>query len=164
MAAARAVRAQNDAQNWDDFWGEVNAARTTEVIRGVTVPVPTDLPLIFKQRMTELQDSDRDEDVRELVALVFGEGVLDQWRDAGMGAQELKVLLAWGFANGSGKPTSFREAFEIVTEAEAQGKAPGAPNRAARRAATNARSSASGAASKPTSRASTASARKASRT
>jgi hypothetical protein len=163
MAAARAAKAQNDAQSWDDFWAEVNAARVTEVIRGVEVPVPSDLPLIFQQRMNELRDSDRDEDVRELVALVFGDGVLDQWRDAGMGAAELRVVLAWGFANGSGKATSFREAYDIVTQAEAEGKAPGGPNRAARRAATNARSSSTGSASRPTSRASTASTRKTSR-
>jgi hypothetical protein len=52
-------------------------SRQTEVIRGVVVPVPTDMPLGFQQRMNALRDSDRDEDVQELVALIFGPGVLD---------------------------------------------------------------------------------------
>jgi hypothetical protein len=154
-----------DTQSWDDFWAEVNAGDApTETIRGVTVRVPTDLPLGFQQRVNELRDSSADEDVQELVALVFGAGVLDQWTDAGMGSREFQVVLAWGIANGGGKPTTFREAYEMVTAAEAAGKALSPqPNRAARRAATSSRSSATGGRSKRTSSASTGTARTTSR-
>jgi hypothetical protein len=165
MAARKAAAETVDTSSWDAFWAEVNAdAAATETIRGVTVPVPSDLPLGFQQRVNELRDSTRDEDVQELVALVFGAGVLDQWIAADMGSREFQVVLAWGIANGGGKPTSFREAFELVTAAEAEGKAPSAqPNRAARRAGTNSPSSGTGGRSKRTSSASTASARKTSR-
>lgn len=156
MATTKAATA--DTQSWDDFWSEVSAKRQTETIRGVEVTVPTDLPLNFQQRATALKDSERDEDVRELVSLIFGGGVLDRWISAGMGAREFQVVCAWGYANGSGKPTTFREAYEIVTTAETEGKAPTAPNRAGRRAATKPPSSATGGRSKRTSPASIASA------
>lgn len=165
MAARKTAAAKPpESAGWDAFWAEVQAKGATEVIRGVEVVVPTDLPLSFQMRMNALKDSDRDEDVRELVGLIFGAGVLDQWVDADMGAQELKVVLAWGVANGGGKPVTFREAYDMVMEAEAAGKAPSPqPNRATRRAASTGRSSASGGALKPTSRANTASTRKVSR-
>lgn len=163
---ARKAAASADTQSWDDFWAEVNAKPQTEVIRGVTVPVPSDLPLGFQQRANELKDSTSDADVQELTAMIFGEGVLDKWIAAGMGAREFRTVVGWGFANGSGQAMTFREAYDLVTAAEAEGKAPGepsAPNRAARRAATKPRSSAGGSSSKPTSRASTGSARTTSR-
>jgi hypothetical protein len=165
MAARKPAPEAVDTSSWDAFWAEVNAGDApTETIRGVTVPVPNDLPLGFQQRMNELRDSSRDEDIQALVALVFGPGVLNQWIAADMGAREFKVVLAWGIANGGGKPTSFREAFELVTAAEVEGKAPSAqPNRAARRAATSSRSSATGGRSRPTSSASTGTARTTSR-
>lgn len=162
MAAPRKAAASADTQGWDAFWSEVNAKGATETIRGVIVPVPTDLPLGFQQRMNQLKDSTRDEDVQELVTLIFGEGVLDQWVAAEMGTREFQVVLGWGVANGGGKPTTFREAYDMVMTAEAEGKAPG-PNRATRRAATKKPSSATGATSKRTSSASTTSTRTASR-
>ncbi|MFI0897755.1 hypothetical protein [Streptomyces sp. NPDC020983] len=162
MAARKAAAETVDTSSWDAFWAEVNAdAGATEVIRRVTVRVPNDLPLGFQQRVNELRDSTADEDVRELVALVFGEGVLDQWIANDMGSREFKVVLAWGVANGTGQPLSFREAYERVVAAEAEGKAPSAqPNRAARRAATKSPSSSTGATSRRTSSGSTASARR----
>lgn len=163
MASPRKVAAGTaDTQGWDAFWAEVNAKGATETIRGVTVPVPTDLPLGFQQRMNALRDSDRDEDVQELVALIFGAGILDQWIAAGMGTREFQVVLGWGVANGGGKPTTFREAYDMVAAAEAEGKGPG-PNRATRRAATKKPSSTTGGPSKRTSPASTGSTRTASR-
>lgn len=147
-------------QSWDAFWAEANAKPKTEVIRGVTVPVPSDMPLGFQQRANELRDSTRDEDVQELVAMIFGEGVLDQWIANGMGAKEFKVVCGWGYANGSGNAVTFREAFDLMAAAEAEGKAGSPANRATRRAATKKPSSAGGATSKRTSSASTASARK----
>jgi hypothetical protein len=166
MAADNGDTVNTDA--WDEFWAEVNAkGAPTEVIRGVEVAIPSDLPLGFQQRVNELKDSTADEDVRELVALIFGEGILDRWIAAGMGAREFQVVCGWGIANGGGKPTSFREAYDMVTAAAAEGKAPGelpAPNRAARRAGSKKPSSAGGASSKRTSRASTGSVRTTSRT
>lgn len=156
MAAKKAADSTAvDTQSWDDFWAEVNHKPTTEVIRGVTVTVPTDLPLSFQQRMTALRDSERDEDVQELVSMIFGPGVLDKWLASDMGSREFKVILMWGMSNGGGKAISFREAYDLLTKAEAEGKAPGQPNRAARRAASKKPSSNTGHASKRTSSANT---------
>ncbi|MET9954208.1 hypothetical protein ABZ135_22030 [Streptomyces sp. NPDC006339] len=147
-------------ESWDAFWTEVTGTGT-EVIRGVTVRVPTDIPLVMEQRLKAIEDDASDEAVHEMVALLFGDGVLDQWIAAGMGLMELKTALAWGSAHAAGSPVSFREAYDAVVAAEAaEGKA---PNRAQRRAASKSPSASTGGRSKPTSSANTGSARTRSR-
>lgn len=152
-------------ETWDAFWAEVSGGRT-EVIRGVEVAVPADVPMALEQRVEELRDSDSKEDLAELLALLFGQDVLDQWMDAGMGMLELQTVLTWGMAQAGGRDLSFAEALDMVRSGEA-GKLPGpkGPNRATRRAtgAPAKRSAAGGGRSKPTSRASTSSGRKTSR-
>lgn len=148
-------------ESWDEFWDEVQGAGT-ETIRGVDVPIPTDVPLILEQRLHALQDEQSEEALREMLGLLFGPDVLDQWIDNGMGVMELKTALAWGMAHATGTKVSFREAYEQVRVAEAdEGKA---PNRQARRAASKTRSASTGTRSKRTSSASTGSARSRSRT
>lgn len=146
-----------DGGAWDAFWDDIRARGHTETIRGVTVRVPTDIPLAVERRMEELADSSALEDVAELVAGIFGADVLSQWIDAGMGMIEFKTLIAWGMAQGTGQDISFREAYERIRAAD-EGKAP-APNRAQRRAASKKPSASSGGRSKRTSSASTASTR-----
>lgn len=143
-------------QSWDDFWTEVSGAGT-ETIRGVTVPIPTDVSMQFWKRLEELHESSADEDVEELVSMLFGEGVLAKWQAAGIGYRELQTVLGWGMAHASGEPMTFREAYDLVA---AEGKAARpSPNRAQRR-----QSARTGGPSKRTSSASTGSARKTSRT
>lgn len=146
-----------DGGSWDAFWDDIRASGRTETIRGVTVQVPTDIPLAVERRMEELQDSSALEDVAELVAGIFGADVLEQWIDAGMGTIEFKTVVAWGMAQGTGQDIDFRDAYERVRAAD-EGKPPG-PNRAARRAASKKPSAATGGRSKRTSSASTASTR-----
>ncbi|MER8219689.1 hypothetical protein ABTZ58_03645 [Streptomyces sp. NPDC094143] len=152
-------------ESWDAFWAEASGGRTT-VIRGVEVPVPTDVPLAMEQRIEELQDSESKEDLAELLAMLFGQDVLDQWMDAGMGMLELQTVMAWAMAQAGGRDITFGEALELVRSGEA-GKLPGpkGPNRAARRAtgAPAKRSAAGGGRSAQTSAANTASRRKTSR-
>ncbi len=163
MSPARKPAAGHET--WDAFWAEVSGGRT-EVIRGVEVAVPSDVPMALEQRVEELRDSDSKEDLAELLALLFGQDVLDQWMDAGMGMLELQTVLTWGMAQAGGRDLSFAEALDMVRSGEA-GKLPGpkGPNRATRRAtgAPAKRSAAGGGRSKPTSRASTSSSRKTSR-
>ncbi|WP_060888654.1 hypothetical protein [Streptomyces scabiei] len=148
-------------QSFDDFWAEVSRGRT-EVIRGVEVQVPTDMPLIVEQRVEELQNSGSLEDIQELLGLLFGADVLDQWLQAGMGLREFQVIITWGLAHASGRELTFQEAYDLVQQGAGAGKqlAPKGPNRAARRS----QSAAGGGRSKRTSSASTATARKTSRT
>ncbi|MFM9777097.1 hypothetical protein [Streptomyces scabiei] len=144
-------------ESWDDFWAEVSRGRT-EVIRGVEVQVPTDMPMIVEKRVEELQDSGSLEDIQELLGLLFGADVLDQWLEAGMGLKEFRVIITWGLAHASGRELTFQEALDLVQQGAGAGKqlAPKGPNRAARRS----QSAAGGGRSKRTSSASTATSRK----
>lgn len=148
---------------WDDFWADVTGAGRTEVIRGVTVQVPKDIPLAVEKRAEDLAESGAFEDYAELIGMLFGADVLQQWLAAGMGVRELQVVLAWGMAQGSGEDVTFRQAYETVTAADDEGKpqAPAGANRAARRAAQKKPPGGTGGRSKRTSSASTASTRKA---
>ena len=148
-------------ESFDEFWARVSGG-ATETIRGVTVQVPTDLPLIVDQRVGELQNSSRLEDIQELLGLLFGADVLDQWIQAGMGLREFQVVMTWGLARAGGSELTFQEAYDLVQQGAGAGKqlAPTGPNRAARRS----QSAAGGGRSKRTSSASTATARKTSRT
>ena len=150
------TRKTTESQSWDEFWAEVSGART-EVIRGVEVPVPTDVPFGFENRLQELSSSSEREDVEELVSALFGESVFEQWADAGMGYHELLTVLTWGMAQAAGNDLTFGEAYELIQkETAGEGKAPSpSPNRAARRA----QSKPTGGPSKRTSRANTASTR-----
>jgi hypothetical protein len=153
-------------ETWDAFWSEVSSGRT-EVIRGIEVRVPTDMPLVMERRIDELRESEAEEDVAELVALLFGEDILDAWIDAGMGSLEFQTVLTWGMAQAGGQDISFADALDLVRNGGGEGKkvGPKGPNRAARRAtgAPARRSAAGGGRSKPTSRASTSSSRRTSR-
>ncbi|MFE9645320.1 hypothetical protein ACFYO0_14625 [Streptomyces sp. NPDC006365] len=136
----------------------------TETIRGVEVRIPTDVPLAMEQRLNDLRESESEDDLHELVALLFGDDVFGRWIENGMGAMEFKTVLAWGMAHSAGAGVSFMEAFEMVRAEEAgEGKAPSRPNRQARRAASKSRSTSTGGRSARTSAASTASRRKSSR-
>lgn len=148
--------------SFDAFWAEQSAGRTT-VIRGVKVAIPTDLPLAVEMRAKELSESTAEADIRELLSLLFGTDVLDDWRDAGMGLRELQTVLAWATGQAAGKGTTFAEALAAVIEAAGEGKAPSGQNRAARRAAPRKQSASTGGPSKPTSSGSTASTRTRSR-
>lgn len=160
---ARKTAASKKTDSFDAFWAAQAAAGRTTVIRGVTVPVPADLPLAFELRADELKESTAEADIRELLSLLFGADHFDEWKRKGMGLMELKTVLAWGAAQGSGTDVSFAEALEAVKAGEAEGKAPSGQNRAARRSAPKKQSASTGGRSKPTSSASTASARTRSR-
>lgn len=161
MTAPRARKAPTDS--FDAFWEQQAKSGRTTVIRGVTVPVPADLPLAFELRADELKESEAEADIRELLSLLFGADYFDEWRSKGMGMRELQTVLAWGAAQGSGRDISFAEALEAVTAADGEGKAPSGQNRAARRAAPKKPSGSTGGRSGRTSAASTGSARRNSR-
>lgn len=147
------ARKTAENESFDSFWASVSAGRT-ETIRGVEVQTPTDIPLAMEMRLKALEDSEAEDDIREMVGLLFGADVLGEWRERGMGLLEFKTVLAWGMAHAGGSKVTFREAYDIVVAAEAdEGKAPSGQNRAVRRS----RSASTGGRSKPTSRASTAS-------
>lgn len=156
------MTAKASHETWDAFWEEASGGRT-EVIRGVEVRVPTDIPLAMEKRVEELRESEAEEDLAELIAMLFGDDVLGEWLNNGMGAMELQTVLTWGMAQAGGRDLSFAEALEFVRSGEGKPLGPKGPNRAARRAAPAKRSAAGGGQSKRTSSASTGSARRTSR-
>lgn len=145
-------------QSWDDFWAEVGAQAETTVIAGVEVKVPTEMTLRFEKRLTALSDSGDEDDIRSLVKDLFGADAYDQWVDNGMTPDGFQAAFAWGMARSKGKEISFREAYDMVVERQAN--PPQAANRATRRAASKPRSSSTGATSKRTSAPTTASRRR----
>lgn len=158
---ARADRAADvpddgEYQSWDDFWAEVQREQSgkveTEVIAGVVVPVPHDLPLHIVQRGEALALDADDNAIKGLVAEIFGAEIFDAWVAAGMTMVGFQTALAWGIACGSGARISFRRAYEAVRSG---GKSL-APNRTVRRQSVR-----SGGPSRRTSTASTGSRRKA---
>jgi len=64
--AQSAAAEEERHDSWDEFWAEIKRAEAdergeaaTEVIRGVTVVVPHDLPLRFQRRLEEIQDAEK---------------------------------------------------------------------------------------------------------
>lgn len=149
------------------FWRTQTAAADTKRILGVVVVVPTDVPLRIEHQALLMQESQDVDEIRPLLADLFGADHLDTWIANGATARMLQVIIAWGMANATGTPTSFERAVELAAEAQAAdaaGKALPVPNRAARRAPSGTGKSANtGRSSSRTSAASTTSRRKASR-
>lgn len=142
---------------WRDY--EATEKHETRTILGVQVLVPTDLPLRFERLAESLGESSKEEDIKALLTVLFGQDPLDAWVEAGLTGKQFQVLLAWGVANGQGKPTTFAEAVKLVREAEkadAEGKAP-ATNRADRRAKASSGTRGSAAGGRTSSRTSSAS-------
>lgn len=104
--------------SWDSFWAEVESEsnQRTETIRGVTVVIPSSLPLKFSRELERLQDSDGSAELSALLINLFGQDVFDAWTDAGMSTLELQVVLAWVTALANGQDITFRRALELVRE------------------------------------------------
>lgn len=102
-ARTQAKKAQQDAaevEDFDAFWSKQKrrGLRLGNVF-GVPVELPPSLPLAFEVAQRQLASSQAEEDVRYMVGLLFGEGALERWRDAGMDGEQFAVLLMWGSAN-----------------------------------------------------------------
>ncbi|MEU2759393.1 hypothetical protein [Streptomyces sp. NPDC007094] len=121
--------------DFDAFFAEESATQPRErlTLYGRTYTLPESLPLLFTLQMERVQNSDDPDDVRKMLATLYGADVLDTWAEHGMTDRKLGVVLIYSAANirRPGSCTMGRAA-ELYAEQEA-GKA-AAPNRAARRA------------------------------
>jgi hypothetical protein len=126
------------------------------------------MPLRVETMAAQMQDSQEPAELKALLAELFGADHLDTWIANGLTVGMMKVILAWGIANGSGSATTFERATELAAQAEADekaGKALPVPNRADRRVSSGTGKSVStGRSSSPTSAASTTSRRRKSAT
>lgn len=124
--------------DFDAFWQQHTAAEKREHVRIMDqrVPVPADIPIVRLQEIERI-DVDADEnEVRDVVAELFGGNVLDAWIDAGMTSRQFGTILAWAVRRAQGHKTTFAEAARLVEQGD-QGKAQ--PNRQQRRAAASSR-------------------------
>jgi hypothetical protein len=123
-----------EVDDFDTFWSSQNAVKPAR-IRGRVVTPPTDVPLALLNQLDQVEGSTELDDIKRVLAVAYGEPVVDHWSDAGMGVREFQVVLAWTGAAMRGKPVDFATAQQLATEAaeaaERTGK--GGTNRAARR-------------------------------
>lgn len=121
----------DEAGEYDDFdaWLASQASGRRVKILGEIVTLPDDIPLGYRAKLTRAQHSDDEEEIKELVGLIFGEGALDRWTEANIGIRAFQTLLVYGDAHLAGKPVTFAEAAEAVrkaadADAGPEGKAP----------------------------------------
>ncbi|MGW1162727.1 hypothetical protein ACWD48_31915 [Streptomyces sp. NPDC002519] len=128
-----------ETADFDAFFAEQvpDRPRAALTLYGREHVLPDSLPLLFTLQMERVQHSSDPDDVRAMLATLFGEGTLDEWAKQGMTDRQLGVVLIWSAAN-IRKPgsVSMRRAAELYDQGEAgtAGKAPA--NRAERRAST----------------------------
>lgn len=117
--------------DFDAFWASRTQVRPAR-IRGEIVTPPTDVPLAMLDELAEVENSEKPEDVKRMLARIFGGEVFDKWVDAGMGLEEFQVVLAWAGAHMRGTPCTFAEAVELYLKARAEqaGKARARPPKA----------------------------------
>ncbi|MFD7121902.1 hypothetical protein ACFWAA_33415 [Streptomyces sp. NPDC059922] len=130
------LAADGGMADFDAFFAEESATRPRErlTLYGRTYTLPESLPLMFTLQMERVQDSSDPDDIRRMLATLYGADVLDLWAEKGMTDRQLGILLMYS-AGTIRKPGSItmQRAAELYAEQEA-GKAPAPANRAARRA------------------------------
>lgn len=146
-----------DGEDFTAFWTsrKRRGATLRNVVPGVDVELPAELPLAFEVEARRLADDKSMAAVHHLFAMLYGAGTLSRLLAGGLTGDQLGLLILWGSANGAGRALSLAEAtveFERMKAAEvASGKAPGPAS-----PGSGGTSAATGDASRPTSPASTA--------
>ncbi|WP_440571949.1 hypothetical protein [Streptomyces sp. KR2] len=126
--------APGTTEDFDAFFAEeAPAERTRFTLFGKEYVLPDSLPLLFTLQMERVQHSSDGEDVRKMLATLFGADPLDEWAERGMTDRQLGVVLIYSAGNirNPGSITMARAA-ELYEEQEA-GKDPAPANRAQRR-------------------------------
>lgn len=129
------------AADFDAFFREEvdtgTRERQTLTVCGRTYTLPDSLPLMFTVGMERLQNSADVDDVRKMLAPLFGRDALDEWADGGMTDRQFRIILLYAAANVRAPGSLTMEgAAELHDRQEAEKAAAGkaaAPNRAARR-------------------------------
>lgn len=127
--------ARPEAADFDAFFAEESAARPRQTLTlyGTTYTLPDSLPLMFTLQAERVQHSSDPDDVRKMLATLFGRDTLDDWAEHGMTDRQFGIVLIYAGASikAPGSMTLERAA-KLYDEQE--GEAGKAPNRAARRA------------------------------
>ncbi|MEU3097216.1 hypothetical protein ABZ690_21140 [Streptomyces sp. NPDC006967] len=128
------------AGDFDAFFAEEvdkgERPRQPLTVCGKTYILPDSLPLMFTLSAERVQQSSSVDDVRKMLAPLFGRSALDDWADGGMTDRQFRIVLVYAAANvrapGSLTMAAAAELHDEQEAAKAEGKAAG-PNRAARR-------------------------------
>ncbi|WP_327368722.1 hypothetical protein [Streptomyces sp. NBC_01217] len=113
----------DDVADFDAFFAEqAEPERKGLPLRmyGRTYHLPPSLPLLFTLQLDRLKSSARPEDIRNLLASLFGPDAVEHWTDARMSDRRLGIVLKWATANVA-KPGSLtmERAAELYDEQEA---------------------------------------------
>lgn len=94
---------------------------------GRTYTLPGTLPALFTLQLHRVQHSARPEDIRRLLASLFGPDAVDHWTERGMSDRQLGIVLLWSTANvadpGAVSMERAAQLYDEREQAKAQGKA-----------------------------------------
>ncbi|MFB6846204.1 hypothetical protein ACFCXS_15265 [Streptomyces sp. NPDC056373] len=119
-----------EVADFDAFFAEQGEQEPEGVplkLYGRTYTLPATLPALFTLQLHRVQHSARPEDIRRLLASLFGPDAVDHWTERGMSDRQLGIVLLWATANVADPGTvSMERAAQLYDEreqAKAQGKA-----------------------------------------
>ncbi|MGW9041252.1 hypothetical protein ACWGQL_01600 [Streptomyces lydicus] len=92
---------RGEVADFDAFFSETTEPRFGAVLRLYEreYVLPTSLPLLFTLQMERVKDSEDPDDIRRLLASLFGPRALDEWAEHGMTDRQLGIVLVWAAAN-----------------------------------------------------------------
>ena len=110
-------------EDFDAFWSARERKQKSTTIMGETITLPPALPLQFELEARRLARSKRDQDVRKLVAILFGQDTFTKWAEKGMDLEQFQVLLAWAPQVIAGNDVTLAEVAEQVAKADSESDA-----------------------------------------
>lgn len=129
------------AGDFDAFFAEeVDKGKRPQqpvTVCGKTYTLPDSLPLMFTLSAERVQQSQSIDDVRKMLAPLFGRTALDDWAEGGMTDRQFRIVLIYSAANVRSPGSLTMEAAARLHDeqeaAKAAGKAQAPANRAERR-------------------------------
>ncbi len=103
-----------EIEDFDAFNAEQKTKRIGVKVRGITILLPSALPMMFDIKMARFAKSSDIEAYVELLRDVFGAGAIDRLSDAGVTDAEFEVLFLWSLGNLKGRKLSLPEAKELA--------------------------------------------------
>lgn len=122
--------AAHEVADFDAFFAEQAEPEPQGVplkLYGRTYTLPGTLPALFTLQLHRVQNSARPDDIRRLLASLFGPDAVDHWTERGMSDRQLGIVLLWSTANvadpGAVSMERAEQLYDEREQAKAQGKA-----------------------------------------